>query len=84
MEGREMSIEVLPGCEIVVYDHISGQHRKATVVSRYGKKTSIGRYPDLIDVKFTDGKISKAHFTEFAFFPQEYSSQLSGANNGLG
>lgn len=73
-----MKDEIWPGSKIVIYDHSTRKHLLATVISRYGKKTSEGIYPDLVDVEFDDGRISNAHFTEFAFVPEQYSTELFG------
>lgn len=50
----------------------NGSWREATVLSRYGERSEImtehygkdgGQYPDLVEVRFDCGKVSRGHFT---------------------
>ena len=67
-------VVILPGSRVAVYDCSgSGTTRPATVLQRYGYYCEFmskhfgeeaAKYPDMVDVKFDCGRISKGHFTD--------------------
>ena len=68
--------KIWPGMIVLAYWHIEQVWKLATIISRYGERShsyvygESGNYPDLVTLKFHDGKPeynSKAHFTHGIF-----------------
>lgn len=68
MRGEKMS-EILPDSRIMVYDGETDAFKPATVICRYGFRSTYNErwiYPDNVDVRFDHrpDRISHGHFTD--------------------
>jgi hypothetical protein len=67
---------IMPGDRVLIFDPrryiddletpLSATMRPAIVLCRYGERKYGTIYPDLLDVQWEDGSITKAHFTNAA------------------